>query len=237
MPMNRAWGAVASRAVAIVTCLALGGACAGRGASAQTASSEERSSAQRDAATTSTGAASTDGGAAALPLMGTTAGCPPVEPVELAACPQSQLRCTYGVAPECAKLFDCYLGEWRLRSRSACHPDHRGACPPVPSTAQPSIKRVGDLSCTYADGTVCGLRYEEFHPPCSGVAWTVPPRKAAWQCRQASRSPCELVRPAHGGRCEPEGATCGTTCCGQSSRCVNGRWEVRSHPCPPSTPR
>jgi hypothetical protein len=162
------------------------------------------------------------------------AGCPSEEPTELSTCTQRGLRCTYAERPECGAIWECYLGQWYARVRADCSPQLHGLCPPEVGKEPVGVSARSGLTCIYPEGVSCAYRAARVEQVCSGVPRAIPPPPPPkWRCEAPAPAACSLGRFQQGGACEPDGATCGASCCGLGAVCVQGEWQLELRPCPP----
>ncbi|MDC0743660.1 hypothetical protein [Polyangium mundeleinium] len=161
-------------------------------------------------------------------------GCPAAEPKELGACDTAGRLCTYASSQGCGTVYDCHLGTWRVALPVACTDAHRdGACAPEPERERaPATPLEKSPVCLYSGATACTYNLDMPPQPCSGVPRQAPPLKFVWRCQGLTSGGCGAGF-AEGERCAPEGASCGTTCCGKSALCSGGKWHVTEHGCPP----
>jgi hypothetical protein len=161
-------------------------------------------------------------------------GCPAGTPIELSSCSQHGLRCTYAASPECGTLWECYLGQWYVRARGSCSSQFEGVCPRKAGEVPEGVQARSGVTCLYPEGLVCAYRAERTQPVCSGVARAIPPPAApTYRCEAPGPAACALGGFQQGGACEPDGVSCGVSCCGLGAVCVRGEWQLEMRPCPP----
>lgn len=160
--------------------------------------------------------------------------CPSEPPAELSSCKQHGQRCTYAEHPECGIISECYLGQWYVRARGSCSPELENACPKKAGDVPVGVSARSGIVCVYPDGVACAYRQERSQFECSGVARAIPPpAPPVYRCAAPGPAACELGGFQQGGPCEPDGVTCGASCCGLAGVCVQGEWKLEMRPCPP----
>lgn len=192
-----------------------------------------------DASSDSDGNPGTEGG---HPCVGPCAldagssGCPSTQPTAGAACPNANLWCEYGSAPNpyCNSLWQCNSllnppnDTWEARTSSGIPicPAAGTPCPPSYALAEGTSATcpVEGNVCEYPEGTCLCTRDPGGLPIMNGPIWSCVPLSAG----------CTSPRPQLGSPCTTPGPLCNYGECsgGVDEQCVDGYWAIASVGCP-----
>jgi hypothetical protein len=143
--------------------------------------------------------------------------CPASAPTAGAGC-DTPTVCGYG-EPACHQIFECFAAKWK-KVADTCNTAPGGSCPATLSEAlaTPCVER----ECGY-EAQVCACV-----SPCSGAFM-----EPSTFCTEPTPAACIDPYPELGASCQPEGQTCGSSCCGLRWNCVGGAWTTMNVLCPP----